>query len=78
MMRSIAYRCPEDQPWRSSRGLLSAAGVSESWFYKWRRRRPPATEQRRAELDIKVRIVFETSNRTYGSPPGLCSAALRW
>ena len=43
-------------------------GVSESWFYKWRSRRPTATEQRRAELDIKVRIVFETSNRTYGSP----------
>ena len=35
-------------------------GVSESWFYKWR--------SRRAELDIKVRAVFETSNRTYGSP----------
>ena len=43
-------------------------GVSESWFYKWRSRRPTVTEQRRAELDIKVRAVFETSNRTYGSP----------
>ena len=43
-------------------------GVSESWFYKWRSRRPTATEQRRAELDVRVRIVFETSNRTYGSP----------
>ena len=43
-------------------------GVSESWYYKWRSRRPTATEQRRAELDVKVRIVFETSGRTYGSP----------
>ena len=42
-------------------------GVSESWFYKWRSRCPTATEQRRAELDVKVRIVFETSGRTYGS-----------
>ena len=31
-------------------------------------RRPTATEQRRAALDVKVRIVFETSARTYGSP----------
>ena len=43
-------------------------GVSESWFYKWRSRRPTATERRRAALDVKVRIVFETSARTYGSP----------
>ena len=43
-------------------------GVSESWYYKWRRRRPTATERRRAALDVKVRIVFETSGRTYGSP----------
>ena len=43
-------------------------GVSESWYYKWRSRRPTAAEQRRAELDVKVRIVFETSGRTYGSP----------
>ena len=43
-------------------------GVSESWFYKWRNRRPTATERRREELDLKVRIAFETSGRTYGSP----------
>ena len=43
-------------------------GVSESWFYKWRSRRPTATERRRAALDVRVRIVFETSGRTYGSP----------
>lgn len=43
-------------------------GVSESWFYKWRKRPPTLSERRRAELDVKVRIVFETSGRTYGSP----------
>ena len=43
-------------------------GVSESWFYKWRNRQPTPSERRRAELDIKVRVVFETSGRTYGSP----------
>ena len=50
-------------------------GVSESWFYKWRRRRPTATERRRAALDVKVRIVFETSARTYGSPGFVPSCA---
>ena len=43
-------------------------GISESWFYKWRNRQPTTTERRRKELDLKVRIVFETSGRTYGSP----------
>ena len=43
-------------------------GVSESWFYKWRNRQPTLTEVRRAELDVRVRIAFETSGRTYGSP----------
>lgn len=43
-------------------------GVSESWFYKWRNRQPTSTQRRRAELDQKVRIAFETSGRTYGSP----------
>lgn len=43
-------------------------GVSESWFYKWRNRQPTSTQRRRAELDLKVRIAFETSGRTYGSP----------
>ena len=35
---------------------------------KWRNRQPTATERRREELDIKVRIAFEMSGRTYGSP----------
>ena len=50
-------------------------GVSESWFYKWRSRRPTATERRRAALDVRVRIVFETSGRTYGSPGFVPSCA---
>ena len=66
--RGIPYRHPEDQPWRSPRGFLSAPGGQRVWYYKWRSRRPTAAEQRRAELDVKVRIVFETSGRTYGSP----------
>ena len=43
--------------------------VSESWFYKWRNRQPTATERRREELDLKVRIVFETSVGAPTVPP---------
>ena len=41
----------------------------------WRSRRPTATERRRAALDVRVRIVFETSGRTYGSPGFVPSCA---
>jgi transposase InsO family protein len=46
-------------------------GVSESWFYKWRGRRPTKRQQRREALDAKVNEIFEDSGgnpRTYGSP----------
>ena len=48
-----------------------ALDVSESWFYKWRHRPATPAQQRRAELDAKVREIFEDSGgepRTYGSP----------
>lgn len=48
-----------------------ALDVSESWFYKWRDRQPTPAQQRRAELDAKVRAIFEDSGGepgTYGSP----------
>jgi transposase InsO family protein len=48
-----------------------ALDVSESWFYKWRDRRPTSAERRRAALDAKVREIFEDSGGnpgTYGSP----------
>ena len=48
-----------------------ALGVSESWFYKWRDRRPTPRQARRALLDAAVRRSFEDSGgtpRTYGSP----------
>jgi putative transposase len=45
-----------------------ALGISESWFYKWRERRPASAEQRRAELDAKIREIFDASGGTYGSP----------
>ena len=43
-------------------------GVSVSWFYKWRHRGPTPGQRRRAELDRRVRELFEASGRTYGSP----------
>ncbi|MFD8692695.1 IS3 family transposase [Streptomyces sp. NPDC059651] len=47
-----------------------ALGVSEAWFYKWRRRpaRPTKREVRRAELEKRIRYFFDRSGRTYGSP----------
>ncbi|MEW2581667.1 IS3 family transposase, partial [Streptomyces syringium] len=47
-----------------------APGVSESWFYKWRRRpeRPTKSEVRRAALAERVRYFFRRSGSTYRSP----------
>jgi transposase InsO family protein len=43
-------------------------GLSVGWFYKWIK--APVTGQvaRRRELDAKVRELFDTSQRSYGSP----------
>jgi hypothetical protein len=38
-----------------------ALDVSESWFYKWRKRAPTPAQQRHAELDAKVVEIFEDS-----------------
>ena len=43
-----------------------ALGVSEAWFYKWRRRPSEPTE--RAELAERIRHLFDRSGRTCGSP----------
>jgi transposase InsO family protein len=47
-------------------------GISVSWFYKWIKRpaKRPVTgrEQRRAELDEKVKDAFEVKGGTAGSP----------
>jgi transposase InsO family protein len=45
-----------------------ALGLSESWFYKWRDRKATARRQRRAELAVKIREIFDASGGTYGSP----------
>ncbi|MFI5775072.1 IS3 family transposase [Streptomyces sp. NPDC051658] len=43
-------------------------GISESWFYKWRR--PPVTARhvRKGQLSDAVRRIFDGSGGTYGSP----------
>ncbi|WP_282202960.1 IS3 family transposase [Kitasatospora fiedleri] len=45
-------------------------GVSESWFYKWRRRpaQPTVREARRVELAERIWHFFAASGDTYGSP----------
>jgi len=45
-----------------------ALGLSESWYYKWRERQPTPRQQRRAELAVKIREIFDASGGTYGSP----------
>ncbi|WP_181009427.1 IS3 family transposase [Streptomyces sp. SM11] len=45
-------------------------GVSEAWFYKWRRRpgEPTKREVRRARLEERIIHFFTESGGTYGSP----------
>jgi putative transposase len=45
-----------------------ALGVSPSWFYKWKNRRPTARQERRAHLDEEIKRHFAASGGTYGSP----------
>jgi putative transposase len=45
-----------------------ALELSESWFYKWRKRRPTRREERRVTLDAAVRRSFDASGGRYGSP----------
>ncbi|MEV5283535.1 IS3 family transposase [Streptomyces sp. NPDC052811] len=45
-----------------------ALGVSESWFYKHRTRRPTRREVRRRQLAEAVREEVANSGGTYGSP----------
>ncbi|WP_331751519.1 IS3 family transposase (plasmid) [Streptomyces globisporus] len=45
-----------------------ALGVSESWFYKWRDRRPTTSELRRQSLAAEITEIFSESGGTYGSP----------
>ncbi|MER6003721.1 IS3 family transposase [Nonomuraea angiospora] len=45
-----------------------ALGVSSSWFYKWKNRRPTARQQRRVQLDAEIKRHFAASGGTYGSP----------
>ncbi|MFI1338309.1 IS3 family transposase [Streptomyces sp. NPDC020845] len=47
-----------------------ALGMSEAWFYKWRRRpsEPTKREARRAVLAERIRYFFDRSGQTYGSP----------
>jgi putative transposase len=42
------------------------AGVSRSGFYEWRGRPASATAERRAELAVDVKEVFDDSDGTYG------------
>ena len=43
-------------------------GISISWFYKWFGRGPTERAVRRAALDARVRVLFDASKGTYGSP----------
>ena len=43
-------------------------GVSLSWFYKWRDRPPTPRQQRRAEVDAAVAVMFGDAKGLHGSP----------
>ena len=48
--------------------MCRVLGVSRSGYYKWRARQPSMLELRRAATLSLIRQVFESSDRTYGSP----------
>ena len=48
--------------------MCRVLGVSRQGYHKWRKRKPSAHAVRDAELASKVREVWESSRRTYGSP----------
>jgi putative transposase len=45
-----------------------ALGVSQSWFDKWHNRPATPRQARRAELAEQIRVFFDGSGGTYGSP----------
>jgi putative transposase len=45
-----------------------ALEVSQSWFYKWIKRKTTSRDQRRQRLDEEIRRLFTASGGTYGSP----------
>ena len=45
-----------------------ALELSESWFYKWRNRRPSSRQARRRALEADVMRSFAESDGDYGSP----------
>src|SRR5262245_51331234 len=66
--RGVVRRRPQDQTRAIAHALTCRAlELSESWFYKWRKR-PSPRQQRRAELDAAVKRSFEASDGDYGSP----------
>jgi len=50
------------------RTRVRALGVSESWFYKWKDRRPTRQQLRRRALTKRIIKIFRRSRGTYGSP----------
>ena len=48
--------------------MCEALNVSRSGYYAWRDRPPSPRAQRRAKLDVAIRVVHEQSRNTYGSP----------
>lgn len=53
--------------WQTRR-MCQALGVSRGGFYEWLRRPESVRAQRNRELTRQIRISFEQSDRTYGSP----------
>lgn len=48
--------------------MCRVLGVSRQGYYQWRSRKPSAHDVRDAELAARIRKVYDTSRRTYGSP----------
>lgn len=52
----------------STRKMCQVLGVGRSGYYAWRRRQPSAREQANRELVEEIKVIYQASRKTYGSP----------
>ena len=63
-----ADRRPEGRARYPTCGVVPGVGVSQAWFYKWRRGDGSPRRQRRKALAATISYLFHKHKQTYGSP----------
>lgn len=52
----------------STRKMCQVLGVGRSGYYAWRKRQPSVRQQANRELVKEIKVIFQASRKTYGSP----------